>query len=1154
MDSGRFIWTGSTARPSRLPSRSPRRTASALLLALAASAAFALCGPPAAGAAVPVSVRATPLAFSPNKDKVKDSVTVRVRLKAAARLFVGVYDPRGKLVATLQPWRSRPAGTRTYRWNGLAGGKPLGNARYTIRAQVKISKRIQTVRATVTLDTLAPAVTSSGGQLRLFAGGGQSVAVQYALVGGGTATVRLVVCLPGTGNARGAVVATTKPVGAKKGDALRWNGAALKGGFVATGKYAVHVLATDAAGNSAYSRPVAVVVYRPTAIHGTVTDSAGTPVSGAKVTVVGTTASTVSGAGGAFSVAACPVGFRVIAAKSGTRSGSVQVRVNMTTGKVVIVLGKKAAQPGPSAEFASGVAGAPSSAGAAADGKAAPRDEVTISGTVKYLNRHGIPVPMSGVRVVLQDDATVCWDDLFTTTSGQDGSFSFTYDYNDVWDWWGEADIRVVAYAQDGSKDVCGVFDGYWSYDPYTFVVTQTWEDNTDSHTGLYGSKSGDDRVAWSILDSARTAHDHWQQITGFDRPYVWVDYPADTGIDTGQFEISELYTCINIKQGDGAWDPAVTYHEYGHSVMYAAYDLGKDCNAMAAYQHVGFSFYETTAGKWYTEQDGPVGYDSVGGAWPALMEGFAEFFAAVMMDWDRGGMSGSGTFERNFARTDFTSGAVLDGGRIAHSVSRALWDTYDDSSTQLCCDWTYSGMPPVPIPAYAVPRPVGPLGGDDDDRLSNSGSPPAGATLAKIWTVLDYDWPASIGELRQSLLDRYTSSQFYFRGLDAALYSQGILRDQITENLPHINEALVTGATNADGSYRGTVKVWCDVTDPDSPGGDWDLNHVKIRLEWGSVGNISGEVTWSPLGFTLTRSPTPPPGRSGDSWFVVDWDTVTQSPCEIGYKDPPPGFTDNQSRSRIIVTGRTTNVRLRVIATDDLADSQPVELTPITVDNRPGLFAQYAAAPTYTSGTAIRWPAVDWVSTQYATYELWYKPAAGAWGTVAAISYYDPALPSPSRYPVMEIGVNMFGNVFFTINQPGTGGPGSGIAHTVNSTTVLQPGTWYHLAAQYGSGGQRLYVNGVAENSNEAYHGWPRPDSGSPSDPAFSLGQLGDWVANTALGYYEELKVSAAERHVFDTFPLPTEPYGDPDSFTPIQDHFDGSTTGTNLGFTFAP
>ena len=1143
---------GATTAPVR---PTAARLVAPLVLWLAAVVVM-FCIPAAAQAATgPASLSVSPGAFSPNGDKIKDTVKVRVKITASARLFVGVYDPKGRLVKTLQPWRARAAGTRAYTWNGLKSGKPVANARYTVRAKVKVGTRVRTVGRAVTLDTLAPSVTAADERLRLFAGGGLSAGVAYA-ASGDAVSAHLKVCLPGGGDAPGTLVAETAPVSAAASGSLAWDGTALKGDLVAEGLYAVCVVITDTAGNSASSRPAAVVVYQPTPVHGVVVDGKGAPVAGATVTVEGTSVSTTSGGDGTFSLAACPMGFRVFAAASGAQTGSVRAKVNMTTGSVRIALGTVARSSAPWAESAGGVAAVPPAATAPALARSAtPRDNVTISGHLTYLNENNIAVPMSGVKVVLQDDATFFWDDLYTETSGNDGAFSFTYDPDDIWDSWGEPDVRVIAYAEDGDEDICAVCNGYWSIDPYTFVATQTWDDNTSSHTGLTCIKSGDDRVAWFILDCARTAHDHWQQLTGFDRPYVWADYPVDTGDDTGQFEISEAYTCINIKQGDSAWRPAVTYHEYGHSVLYAAYDLGRDCNAYAAYQHVGFSFYETTAGKWYTQQDPTAGYDTEGGAWGALTEGFAEFFAAVVMDWDRGGISGAGTYERNYVRTNPSTGAELDGSLVAHSVSRFLWDLHDDDATPLCCDWMWSGAPPVKVPAHSIARPVGPLGSGDDDRLSNSGSAPAGGMLAKLWTVLDNDWPADIGELRQDLRGRFTTSQLYYRGVDAALYSQGILRDEITETVPHINQALVSGTKNADGSYRGTVKVWCDVTDPDSPGGDWDLNHVKIRLEWGWVSPSGGATSWAPLGFTLTRSPTPPPGKSGDSWFVMDWDTLAETAIEIAYAASPPGFDENASRTDMVVPQRRTDVRLRVIAGDDLAFSQPVALAPNTVDNRPGLFSRYAVAPTYASGTAIRWPADTWAATQYATYELWYKPDANAWGTIAALTYADPNAPFPgNRYPVMEIGIDMSANAFFSINQPGTNGPGSGTVHVVYSTTALQPGTWYHLAAQYGAGGQKLYVNGVAEGLNQDYHGWPRPDSGSPSAPAFSLGQLGDWIANTALGCYEELKVSATERHVFNTFALPTEPYADPDSVTVILDHFDGSTNGTNNGFTFGP
>jgi hypothetical protein len=90
-------------------------------------------------------------------------------------------------------------------------------------------------------------------------------------------------------------------------------------------------------------------------------------------------------------------------------------------------------------------------------------------------------------------------------------------------------------------------------------------------------------------------------------------------------------------------------------------------------------------------------------------------------------------------------------------------------------------------------------------------------------------------------------------------------------------------------------------------------------------------------------------------------------------------------------------------------------------------------------------------------------------------------------------------------------------------------------------------------EDSN-SYTGGPQPDSGSPSDGAFSLGQLGAWYGGTAMGDYEELRVSSWVRHAHATFPVYTTPFAFPDSATVILDHLDGATTGTNGGFTFVP
>ena len=101
-------------------------------------------------------------------------------------------------------------------------------------------------------------------------------------------------------------------------------------------------------------------------------------------------------------------------------------------------------------------------------------------------------------------------------------------------------------------------------------------------------------------------------------------------------------------------------------------------------------------------------------------------------------------------------------------------------------------------------------------------------------------------------------------------------------------------------------------------------------------------------------------------------------------------------------------------------------------------------------------------------TYELWFQPVVDSWGVIASTTYAYPNAPfgSSGRWWAMQLAIDMFGSVYFTINQAGSAGPGSGTEHAIHGTTARKPGTWYHLAAQYGTGGMRLFVNGKLEAS----------------------------------------------------------------------------------------
>jgi hypothetical protein len=970
----------------------------------------------------------------------------------------------------------------------------------------------------------------------LFAGGGLSVAIEYRLSHKTGVTVHLEIAEKGSADEHGRVVARTQETPGELRATLSWDGTGLDGKIVAENEYLAYVVTKNENGIQATSRPVAVIVYRPIEVRGVVQDRSGRGVGGAVVTVAGTEIAVETRADGSFLVAACPMGFRVFeASKNGAATGSVRAKVNHTSGDVTVILGQSVA--GMSAE--SQMADVPSDAFV----RAQSGSEVTISGRLYYRDPNGVDHPMAGVRAVLQDDATFCWDDLYTTTSDSTGFFSFTYDYDDVWDSWNEPDVRVVAYAEDREADICGVYDGYWSWDPHEFVATSTWNDNRSSRTGLTCRKTGGDAAAWFIYDCAVKAHDRWQQLTGYDREWLWVDYPADIGSSTGQFALGATDTHIAITGRADAWRAGVVYHEYGHSVHYALSYVSPGCNAYAAYSHPGFAFYEVVEGKLYNQKDNGYGIDiTEGGPWGALKEGFAEFFAAVMLDWDRGAMTERSTYERNFD-VGLGTDRDLDDSRIAHSVSRALWDLYDDAETPLCCTWEEG------VEAHQVPRPMGPLGEGDDDLLSNSAEQPFGGTLAKLVYVLRHDFPADIEELYDALVERYSSSQLDHTALQAILYSQGILKDRPLETAPRVVDAVILPGA-VDGAYGGLVTVYAQIEDMNGPR---DLDRAGVRLEFKYQYSSTGFL-WLPLGCSFERLHYAPEGKWGESWYAITWNTVAPSPVAIRFADDF-GYAANICE-KTIVEWRDDDVTLRLIANDRFTDGTPLVLAPITVDNTVGFGAQAIAD---AAADYISWAGMESILSSPYTFEFFFTPSRLQAGVLAEYTLGYRA-PIACRAPIMRIELTADGRVRFAVNKTTGAGPGGGFwcyAYDPQNPTRLQVGRRYHIAADDGPMGLRLYIDGRLEAA-APYFDYPQPDwsNGTLYGGWFSIGayETLNGGGPTALGAYDEVRVSDVQRYTGGAdapFLPPTEPFR-ADSHTMLLDHLDGSTTGENGGMTY--
>ncbi len=156
--------------------------------------------------------------------------------------------------------------------------------------------------------------------------------------------------------------------------------------------------------------------------------------------------------------------------------------------------------------------------------------------------------------------------------------------------------------------------------------------------------------------------------------------------------------------------------------------------------------------------------------------------------------------------------------------------------------------------------------------------------------------------------------------------------------------------------------------------------------------------------------------------------------------------------------------------------------------------------------GLSMRAPGQDaWIrwtegvsSFGWGTYEFWFRPTA--WGymeygnALAEISrdYPDWMGQGPHRWPIMRIQYASAEAdpsdvvVEFAMNE--NKGDEHGAWHRVRSTTPMELGHWYHIAAVYGESGMKVFVNGHLEGSND-YGGIPEANQGAAPGGWFSLG-----------------------------------------------------------------
>jgi hypothetical protein len=189
-------------------------------------------------------------------------------------------------------------------------------------------------------------------------------------------------------------------------------------------------------------------------------------------------------------------------------------------------------------------------------------------------------------------------------------------------------------------------------------------------------------------------------------------------------------------------------------------------------------------------------------------------------------------------------------------------------------------------------------------------------------------------------------------------------------------------------------------------------------------------------------------------------------------------------------------------------------------------------------------------------TYELWFKPGSTTPGFIAQTSFGYGNFPGGTwgNAPVMWIILDHMSRIQFGINEEDGGGPGDGTQHVLVGMSFLQVGQWYHIAAECGPAGMKLFVNGSLDAS-DPYTGRPEADwsDGTLNSGGFSLGDNDSWWPSyaTASGQYKWVRVSSVQRYWADFTPPPTLAI---DGATDVLDPLLGDTNGWNRGMVWTP
>ncbi|HOT24002.1 MAG TPA: carboxypeptidase regulatory-like domain-containing protein [Thermoleophilia bacterium] len=269
-----------------------------------------------------------------------------------------------------------------------------------------------------------------------------------------------------------------------------------------------------------------------------------------------------------------------------------------------------------------------------------------------------------------------------------------------------------------------------------------------------------------------------------------------------------------------------------------------------------------------------------------------------------------------------------------------------------------------------------------------------------------------------------------------------------------------------------------------------------------------------------------------------------------------------DQGRYTLLVTkdGYVDGVRNTTVTRARITPGQDVEIAPYDPDG---------VARSVDGGDFIRFPAgvrvegADHALLTEGTYELWFKLRAEVSGVIAQTTFSYSNWPgrTTGNAPTMELVVNNQGKLAFYVNRYDGSGPMEGDWQRMTAPEwdegeiEAQVGKWYHIAAQFGSGGMKVFVNGKLRQADPLFTGFPAPDwsDGTLGGGWFSLGDNETYWpgGDTTLACFKEVRVSDVQRYSADFTP-PGRAVAD--DHTVLLDHLIGGTVGQNHGFVWVP